>query len=156
MADTEQQAPEKTTVTVTINGTEIEANPGELLIAAAERNGSETLRVGLDDADVCASPLPVRYGHFFRTHRVELELVKLAQRPRDGGAIAFRAGGARSHLDRERTYDRVCVGSRECHVAQRGCSLEHGRRHCGDRRRCVLRRRLRRGPGLAMSREGAQ
>ena len=40
MADTEQEQVEKSTVTVTINGTAVEANPGELLIAAAERNGT--------------------------------------------------------------------------------------------------------------------
>ena len=31
---------EKSTVTVTLNGVEIEANPGELLIDAAERHGT--------------------------------------------------------------------------------------------------------------------
>jgi NADH-quinone oxidoreductase subunit G len=40
MADTEQTAPQKTTVTVTVNGVEIEAQPDELLIAAAERHGT--------------------------------------------------------------------------------------------------------------------
>ena len=40
MADTEQDAPTKTTVTVTVNGVEIEAQPDELLIAAAERHGT--------------------------------------------------------------------------------------------------------------------
>jgi NADH-quinone oxidoreductase subunit G len=43
MTDTNQQAPEapkKTTLTVTIDGNAIEANPGELLIAAAERTGT--------------------------------------------------------------------------------------------------------------------
>ena len=39
MADTEQDAPAKSTVTVTVNGTPIEANRDELLIAAAERAG---------------------------------------------------------------------------------------------------------------------
>ncbi len=34
------EAPKKTTLTVTIDGTPIEANPGELLIAAAERTGT--------------------------------------------------------------------------------------------------------------------
>ena len=32
--------PPKTTLTVTIDGKAIEANPGELLIAAAERHGT--------------------------------------------------------------------------------------------------------------------
>jgi len=40
VADTEQDAPTKTTVTVTVNGVEIEAQPDELLIAAAERHGT--------------------------------------------------------------------------------------------------------------------
>jgi NADH-quinone oxidoreductase subunit G len=40
VADTEAEAPAKTTVTVTVNGVEIEAQPGELLIAAAERHGT--------------------------------------------------------------------------------------------------------------------
>ncbi|MEX2100340.1 MAG: NADH-quinone oxidoreductase subunit NuoG [Acidimicrobiia bacterium] len=40
MADTEQGAPAKTTVTVTVNGVEITALPDELLIAAAERHGT--------------------------------------------------------------------------------------------------------------------
>ena len=39
MTDT-AEAPKKTTLTVTIDGTPIEANPGELLIAAAERTGT--------------------------------------------------------------------------------------------------------------------
>ncbi|HEX4904409.1 MAG TPA: NADH-quinone oxidoreductase subunit NuoG, partial [Acidimicrobiales bacterium] len=39
MADTDPKV-DKTTVTVTINGTAIEANPDELLIAAAERTGT--------------------------------------------------------------------------------------------------------------------
>jgi NADH-quinone oxidoreductase subunit G len=34
------EAPKKTTLTVTLDGTAIEANPGELLIAAAERHGT--------------------------------------------------------------------------------------------------------------------
>jgi NADH-quinone oxidoreductase subunit G len=34
------EAPKKTTLTVTLDGTPIEANPGELLIAAAERHGT--------------------------------------------------------------------------------------------------------------------
>ena len=41
MTDTNTpEAPKKTTLTVTIDGTAIEANPGELLIAAAERTGT--------------------------------------------------------------------------------------------------------------------
>ena len=40
MADTEQTQEQKTTVSVTVNGTTIEARPGELLIAAAERHGT--------------------------------------------------------------------------------------------------------------------
>jgi NADH-quinone oxidoreductase subunit G len=40
MTDTNQEAPKKTTLTVTIDGTPVEANPGELLIAAAERTGT--------------------------------------------------------------------------------------------------------------------
>ncbi len=41
MTDTNQEAaPPKTTLTVTIDGNPIEANPGELLIAAAERTGT--------------------------------------------------------------------------------------------------------------------
>jgi len=39
MSDTPAEAPKKTTVTVTIDGRDIEANPGELLIAAAQRTG---------------------------------------------------------------------------------------------------------------------
>ncbi|MDQ3462890.1 MAG: 2Fe-2S iron-sulfur cluster-binding protein [Actinomycetota bacterium] len=39
MAETEEAAPEKTTVTVTLDGRAIEAEPGELVIAAAERHG---------------------------------------------------------------------------------------------------------------------
>jgi NADH-quinone oxidoreductase subunit G len=39
MTDIADEAPPKTTVTVTIDGTPIEANPGELVIAAAERHG---------------------------------------------------------------------------------------------------------------------
>ncbi len=38
--DTDQEQQEKTTVTVTLDGRAIEANPGELLIAAAERHGT--------------------------------------------------------------------------------------------------------------------
>ena len=34
------EAPKKTTLTVTIDGKPMEANPGELLIAAAERTGT--------------------------------------------------------------------------------------------------------------------
>ncbi|HSH22567.1 MAG TPA: NADH-quinone oxidoreductase subunit NuoG [Acidimicrobiales bacterium] len=39
MADTGQAEQEKTTVTITLDGKEIEANPGEMVIAAAERHG---------------------------------------------------------------------------------------------------------------------
>jgi NADH-quinone oxidoreductase subunit G len=39
MAETEEAAQEKTTVTVTLDGRAIEAEPGELVIAAAERHG---------------------------------------------------------------------------------------------------------------------
>ena len=38
--DDAPEAPPKTTLTVTIDGHEIEANPGELVIAAAERTGT--------------------------------------------------------------------------------------------------------------------
>lgn len=40
MTDTAAEAPKKTTLTVTIDGVPMEANPGELLIAAAERTGT--------------------------------------------------------------------------------------------------------------------
>ncbi len=40
MSDTPAEAPKKTTVTVTIDGHDIEATPGELLIAAAQRTGT--------------------------------------------------------------------------------------------------------------------
>jgi len=39
VSDAAAEAPKKTTVTVTIDGVDIEANPGELLIAAAQRTG---------------------------------------------------------------------------------------------------------------------
>jgi NADH-quinone oxidoreductase subunit G len=40
VSDTPAEAPKKTTVTVSIDGRDIEANPGELLIAAAQRTGT--------------------------------------------------------------------------------------------------------------------